>query len=89
MGMFDDDERTLFRPPPARSGGGGGGGAPVHQAQPTVAQGPQAPQEEETSIVESLSYAWRAAGRRKGRTVALGLLGIVATTVAAYLAPRE
>lgn len=87
MGMFDDDERTLFRPPPAR-GAGGGGGAPVHQAPSPVAQAPQA-QEEETTIVESLGYAWRAAGRRKGRTAAICFFGFLATATAAYLAPRE
>lgn len=86
MGMFDDDERTLFRPPPVR-GGAPVGGAPV----PQMAAAPQAPavQEEETSIVETLGYAWRAAGRRKGRTVAIATLGLSATIVAAYLAPRE
>ena len=88
MGMFDDDERTLFRPSPVR-GAPGAGQPPAHApqvAQPVYAA---AQAEEENSLVDALGYAWRAAGRRKGRSLAIGMLGLTATCAAAYLAPRE
>lgn len=88
MGMFDDDERTLFRPPPVR-----GGQAPAAAPGQPITSAAHVQQlmalEEESSILEIIAFAWRAAGRRKGRSFVICALGVGLTLSAAYFAPRE
>jgi len=75
-------EETLFHPmPQQRKAASSAGGGPALRMEID-------PDEERESLVETLTFAARAAGRRKPLTVVVLMVGLVLTLVAEYLAPR-
>jgi uncharacterized protein involved in exopolysaccharide biosynthesis len=89
MGLFNDEEHTLFKPTPV----GRPGSAPEAPGQPYRQQAmsmvaAQPEEDERASLGELVNFAWNSAKRRK--LLSLGIvLGCAALTAgAAYLAPR-
>ena len=91
MGMFDNEEHTLFKPAPvARPATGGqpaagGGGAPA----PMMMMRGAADDDEGASLTETVSFAFRSARRRKLLSFLIAVLGGALTFAAAKLAPRD
>jgi uncharacterized protein involved in exopolysaccharide biosynthesis len=75
-------EETLFHPiPQQRTAGRGGGGGPALRMEVD-------PDEERESLLETLTFASRAARRRKMLSLTVLALGVALTIVAELLAPR-
>ena len=74
-------EEPLFHPLPQARKVAGGAAGPALRIEVD-------PDEEQESLLETLTFAARAAGRRKALTFCVLLLGLVLTLVAEYLAPR-
>jgi uncharacterized protein involved in exopolysaccharide biosynthesis len=77
-------EETLFHPIPQqkKAAASPGGGGPALRMEVD-------PDEERESLLETLTFAARAARRRKPLTVGVLVVGMVLTLVAEYLAPRQ
>lgn len=91
MGMFKEEEHTLFKPaagrptsdnPPPNTGGGGGGGY-------RGGGGGGQDDDERASLGEVLLSALASARRRKGLSTVVTLLCLALTVAAVNLAPRS
>lgn len=91
MGLFDNDEHTLFKPagaPPAGGGGGGGGQANVSgNYRPTSGMGME-DDDASASLGELVTFAFNASKRRKVLSILVVLIGAGLTAAAVKLAPR-
>jgi len=74
-------EETLFHPIPQARKAGGGPAGPALRMEVDL-------DEERESLLETVTFAARAARRRKGLTFLVLALGLAMTLVAEYLAPR-
>jgi uncharacterized protein involved in exopolysaccharide biosynthesis len=74
-------EETLFHPIPQQRKAPAGGGGPALRMEVD-------PDEERESLLETVTFAARAAKRRKPLTVLVLVVGLVLTLIAEYLAPR-
>lgn len=91
MGLFNDEEHTLFKPTPTRGGGQETPGTPFRPQSPSMIGGAGmggGEDEERTSLAELITFAWNSAKRRKLLSFAVILASGGLTAGASYLAPR-